>query len=174
MADAEQSREQKSSFAIYRRGGSTPAIRLTVALVLVARRWRVLIDERLRPLGQSSARMEALSAIINSNGPNSQTDIAKHLRIEGPTMTRMIDGLSRDGLVERQPAPSDRRTNYLSLTQEGEAALEAIFEATDGMRERLLEGIPEEKIDGLSKLLYLLLDRLDAGLPESATSAVEE
>lgn len=165
MAD-ERSGEQESSFAIYRRGGSTPAIGLTVALVLVARRWRALVDERLRPLGQSSARMEALSAIINSKEPCSQVEIAKRLRIEGPTMTRMIDALSRDKLVERRPAPSDRRTNYLSLTEEGEAALEAIFAVTDGLRERLLEGLPEGEIERLSEILHVLLDRLDAGLAD--------
>ena len=89
--------EDKSSFDVYREGGSTREIRFTVQLVLVARRWRALLDEKLRPIDQSSARMEAMSAIMNSPGPNSQIDIAKRLRIEGPTMTRMIDALSRDG-----------------------------------------------------------------------------
>src|SRR5690606_20567903 len=77
--------EDKSSFDAYREGGSTREIRFTVQLVLVARRWRALLDEKLRPIDQSSARMEAMSAIMNSPGPNSQIDIAKRLRIEGPT-----------------------------------------------------------------------------------------
>ena len=37
-----------------------------------------------------------------------QVQIANRLRIEGPTITRMIDALSRDGLVERNAAPASR------------------------------------------------------------------
>ncbi len=99
-----------SSFEIYRSGRTTPAIRLTVQMVLAARRWRSLLDERLRLAGQSSARMEALAAIINSPWPSAQVDIAKRLRIEGPTMTRMLDPLEADGLVVRLPDPTDRRS----------------------------------------------------------------
>lgn len=164
------SREQragKSSFDIYREGGTTRPIRLTVLLVIVARRWRSLLDERLRCIGQSAARMEALAAIVNSPWPSAQVDIAKRLRIEGPTMTRMLDSLEADGLVERLPDPHDRRTKQLRLTPQGEAVLEEIFTIADTLRARLLEGLPAETIDELNGFLGMLTDRLDAGLPEA-------
>jgi MarR family transcriptional regulator for hemolysin len=163
-----------SNFEVYRQGGSTPDIKLTVALVLVARRWRALVDERLRPLGQSSARMEALSAIMNSPDPSSQVVIANRLRVEGPTMTRMIDALSRDGLMERRAAPADRRTKYLSLTEKGKAALEEIFAVTDPMRELLLEGLTPEDLTRLHQVLKVMLFRLDAGLPPSDAAEAEQ
>jgi MarR family transcriptional regulator for hemolysin len=155
-----------SAFAIYREGGTTPDIRLTINLVLVARRWRALLDEKLRPIGQSSARMEAMSAIMNAPDPNAQIDIAKRLRIEGPTMTRMVDTLSRDGLVAREQAPHDRRTNYVTITDAGLTALEEIFGVVDPLRDRLFEGFTPEQIVTLTDQLALLLERLDDGLPE--------
>ena len=115
---------RKTNFHIYSQGGTTRDIRLTVNLVIVARRWRSLLDERLRAIGQSAARMEAMGAIINSPSLSAQVDIAKRLRIEGPTMTRMLDTLEADGLVERLPDPADRRTKQLRLTAEGERAAE--------------------------------------------------
>jgi MarR family transcriptional regulator for hemolysin len=160
--------ETRSSFAIYRDKGTTPEIRLTVQLVLAARRWRALLDEKLRPIRQSSARMEAMSAIINAPVPSSQIDIAKRLRIEGPTMTRMIDALDKDGLVERRPAPGDRRTKHLALTAKGEAALEEIFAIADPLRERLLHGYPPERIAELTQVFSTLLEKLDTGLPDDA------
>ena len=156
----------RSNFAIYREGGTTRDIRLTINLVLAARRWRSLLDERLRLIGQSAARMEALGAIINSPSRSAQVDIAKRLRIEGPTMTRMLDTLEADGLVERLPDPADRRTKQLRLTPAGEAALEEIFEIADALREQLLEGMPENKRDELNALLGELVERLDRGLPD--------
>lgn len=169
-ASAQRSRKPARgtpSFEIYRQGGTTSQIRLTVRLVLVARRWRSLLDERLRQIGQSAARMEALGAIMNSPSLSAQVDIAKRLRIEGPTMTRMLDTLEADGLVERLPDPADRRTKQLRLTGEGEAALAEIFTIADELRDRLLEGIPADKMDELNEWLGMLMGRLDAGLPET-------
>ena len=120
----------------------------------------------LRPIEQSSARMEAMSAIMNAEGPNAEIDIAKRLRIEGPTMTRMVDSLSADGLVERRQAPHDRRTNFLSLTPRGEEVLERIFATAEPLRARLLAGLSEEQMEQMNQLLDLLLARLDEGLPE--------
>lgn len=156
---------RKTSFHIYREGGTTRDIRATISLVIVARRWRALLDERLRTIGQSAARMEALAAIINSPSLSAQVEIAKRLRIEGPTMTRMLDTLEADGLVERLPDPSDRRTKQLRLTPDGERVLEQIFKIADDLRSRLLFGIPEEEVDALNGFLNMLINRLDAGLP---------
>src|SRR5688500_5213492 len=155
----------RSNFEIYRDGGTTREIRLTINMVLVARRWRSLLDERLRALGQSSARMEALAAIFNSPSRSAQVDIAKRLRIEGPTMTRMLDTLEKDGLVERLPDPTDRRSKQLRLTPAGERVLEEVFEVVDDLRDRLIDGLPEDRIDELNNLLVTLTERLDAGLP---------
>ena len=162
-----RSRRARSNFEIYRAGGTTADIRLTINLVLVARRWRALLDERLRATGQSAARMEAMAAILNSPSLSAQVDIAKRLRIEGPTMTRMLDTLENDGLVERLPDPGDRRTKQLRLTAAGEAALEEIFAIADALRDRLLEGVPAAKVEELNAFLGMLTDRLDAGLPDA-------
>ena len=156
--------EAKSNFEIYRSGSTTREIRLIVNLVLVARRWRALLDDRLRVTGQSSARMEAMAAIINSPPLSPQVDIAKRLRIEGPTMTRMLDTLEKDGLVERLADPGDRRTKQLRLTRDGESVLEDIFAITDDLRDRLLDGIPVEQMDAMNSLLVSLIGRLDSGL----------
>ncbi len=156
---------EASNFAIYRAGGTTPRIRLTINLVIVARKWRALLDERLRLIGQSAARMEALGAILNSPPLSAQIDIAKRLRIEGPTMTRMIDTLEADGLVERLADPGDRRSKKLRVTPRGEVVLEQIFDIADELRDRLIDGLPAEEIDELNAVLGLLTTRLDAGLP---------
>lgn len=157
--------KDESSYAVYRQGGRTPEIHFTIQLVLVARRWRSLIDEHLRRIDQSSARMEAMSAILASPPLSAQVDIARRLRIEGPTLTRMLDTLEKDGLVERLPDPTDRRTKKLRLTPAGEKALEEIFDIVDVLRARLLAGLSPEAIEQGNELLAGLLGKLDAGLP---------
>jgi len=153
-----------SSYAIYRTGGTTPEIAFTLLLVLTARRWRSLLDEHLRRIEQSSARMEALAAILNSPPLSAQVDIAKRLRIEGPTLTRMLDTLEKDGLVERLSDPADRRTKQLRVTDAGETVLEEMFDVSDELRARLLDGIDPATIATMNEFFAGLLERLDGGL----------
>jgi MarR family transcriptional regulator for hemolysin len=157
---------KQTSFEVYKEQETTPEILLTIQMVLAARRWRSLLDDKLRPIEQSSARMEALAAIMASPPLSPQVDIARRLKIEGPTLTRMLDSLEKDGLVERLPDPTDRRTKQLRLTPTGEAALEEIFGIADTMRARLLAGLDEDQIDQLNSIFGNILDRLEQGLPE--------
>lgn len=158
--------KQQSSFATTKDGEFPPEAKLTIALVLVARRWRSILDEKLRAIHQGTARMEALSAIYNSPEATSQVNIARRLRIEGPTLTRMIDSLEKDGLVERLADPEDRRTKKLQVTPSGEAALEEIFDIADTYRKRMLAGLSGEEIAMLNELLGGMLAKLDEGLPD--------
>lgn len=162
-----------SSFDVYKAGGTTDALQLTIKLILCTRRWRSMMDENLRAIGQSAARFEALAAIMNSPSPTAQVDIARRLRIEGPTVTRMLDSLERDQLVQRSPDPQDRRTKQLRVTEDGEEALSQIFAITDAMRHKLLDGIDEEEIRTVTAFLDRLLSRLDAGLPDAALPDAE-
>ena len=157
-------KDRKTTFEVYREGNTTPAIRLTARMVLAGRRWRALLDEALRPTGHSSARLETLAAIFNSPPMSPQVDIARRLRIEGPTLTRMLDGLEKEGLVERLPDPADRRSKRLRVTEKGENLLEEMFAIADTMRERLLENLSDRQIDETNQILGDLIEQLDRGL----------
>ena len=56
-------RKASTSFEVYKQGGSTREIRMLVATVLLVRGFRGKVDEELRKIGQSVARMETLAAI---------------------------------------------------------------------------------------------------------------
>lgn len=71
-------------------------------------------------------------------GFNSQADLARLARVEAQTMSRTVDRLEREGLVERTPDPSDRRRHVLSITDSGRRAFadvssleEQVFPAVD-------------------------------------------
>ena len=165
-------RPSKSSFEIYREGGTTREISLLVKLVLMTRRFRNQLDEGLRKIGQSTARMEALSAILNMKAPISQTDLARRLRVEAATVTRMVDVLSKEGLVERRPDPNDRRVNLLSISPKGEAVLEQIFLVYDRMRNNLLQDLSGDDIERMHACVDLMTRRLDE--PDAARSVTIE
>ena len=156
----------QDSFEVYKDGNTTRDIQMLVSMVLLVRGFRNKLDEKLRKIQQSTARMETLSAILNMQGDKSQSDVARRLRIEGATVTRMIDILSKEGLVERKPAPHDRRVNLISITPEGEDAVKRIFKVYDRVRNHILQDIAPDQVDMLSELIKTMLGRLDEPLPE--------
>lgn len=169
MKRAERSDEQGAfGKRLPERDSYPPAdLGLTIAIVLTARRWRSLIDEKLRQLGHSASRMEAMAAIAYSSEAATQIQIAKRIGIEGPTLTRTLDMLEADGLVERLPDPADRRNKRTKLTPAGFEALADMFALMAGLRGQLLDGIPEADIAHNLDFLSLLLGRIEAGFPLS-------
>jgi DNA-binding MarR family transcriptional regulator len=86
-----------------------------------------------------------------------RVDLANGLLLTAGGVTRLLDGLERDGLVAREECSSDRRVSYAVLTESGRAKLrEASKSHTRQIRE-LLGGTYDD--DELTKLVALL-DRL--------------
>lgn len=142
---------------------------LTMNFVLVARRWRSLVDEKLRALGHSASRMEAMGAIAYAPSGATQIQIAKRIGIEGPTLTRTLDMLEADGLVERLADPNDRRNKHMKLTPEGLDALAEMFGLCAALRSKLLEDIPAGDLKQNLGFMTMLLGRIDNGLALPAT-----
>lgn len=132
----------------------------TYRIILVARRYRAMLDEQLRPLGYGTARMEALSTIARSPEPSAQIAIAKRIGIEGPTLTRMLDTLEADGLVVRRQDPTDRRTKLIELTEEGEAALQEIYRVAHSFRATVLKSLSDEELDQVNGVTDKLMKQL--------------
>jgi MarR family transcriptional regulator for hemolysin len=135
-----------------------------VRVILIGRRYRSLLDDRLRPLGYSPARMEALFAIAGVAKPVAQIEIARRIGIEGPTLTRMLDVLQEEGLIERVADARDRRSKLVRLTVAGKAAVKEIGAEAEALRQELLEGIAGEDLDRMNALMGGLIDRLYPGV----------
>jgi MarR family transcriptional regulator for hemolysin len=82
-----------------------------------------------------------------------QHELARALRIEGPTLTRHLDGLEEEGLVVRRRDPHDRRAVIVELTEAGRAKHAEMLRAVQAFNRRLLAGLNEEEIDELRTLL---------------------
>jgi DNA-binding MarR family transcriptional regulator len=73
-------------------------------------------------LGVSPPRLSALSVVVAA-GPVAIGALATAEGVSAPTMTRLVDGLERDGLVERRPDPDDARGVLVRATAEGRRVL---------------------------------------------------
>ena len=159
MTDAQQGSQEDESAdsAVIDQARIDREYAFTFGVILVARRYRAMLDEKLRPMGYGSARMEALSTIARSPEPSAQISIAKRIGIEGPTLTRMLDTLEADGLVVRKQDPTDRRTKLIELTDAGRVALKEITLVAQEFRSSVLAALQDEQLDDVNAVTATLM-----------------
>jgi DNA-binding MarR family transcriptional regulator len=140
-----------------------------------------LVRASVAVTGQLSAQLSADHGLnINAyeallqlaRAPDSQmrrVDLANGLLLTASGVTRLLEGLERDGLVAREECSSDRRVIYAVLTEAGRTKLrEASKSHTRQIRE-LLGGPYDE--DELAQLVALL-DRLPGVDPTGGSCEV--
>jgi len=66
--------------------------------------------------------------VIDANPGLSQTQLGNALGIDRSTVVAVIDRLESRGLVARQPAPNDRRSHALHLSDAGKTTLRRLTE----------------------------------------------
>jgi DNA-binding MarR family transcriptional regulator len=121
--------------------------------------------------GLNLSAYEALLSLART--PDSRmkrVDLANGLLLSAGGVTRLLDGLERDGLVAREECSSDRRISYAVLTEAGRNKLrEASKSHTSQIRE-LLGGLYDD--DELAQLATLL-DRLPGVDPTPASCEID-
>src|SRR5216683_2810026 len=103
-------------------GGETfeAANRLHSAAIHLLRRLRV----RDRESGVGPAQLSALSVLVLGGGPRSLGELAEIEQVRPPTMSRIVAGLVRAGLVRRHATEDGRRVR-LEASAKGTKILQA-------------------------------------------------
>lgn len=130
-----------------------PELEFLRECVMVSRRWRQRIDERLRPEGLTFARMTVLWWIDYLEGPVTQRVLADNVGIEGPTLVRQLHALEEQGLVERVPYEGDRRAKGLKLTPAARPMIDKLMEVVHGACDDYLAGLDRRRLGSATRLL---------------------
>jgi len=82
---------------------------------------------------------------INHNPGTSLQEVAHHLGLTAPTVSKMVDGLVSNRLVQRELSPADRRKITLNLTSQGKEIFEQAHQAAlNRLAEALVKLSPHE------------------------------
>jgi len=76
-------------------------------------------------MGLTAARASALSVLVFGGRPITLGALAQAEQVTAPTVTRLIVGMERDGLVRREPDAKDGRVVWLHATPKGAKLLHA-------------------------------------------------
>jgi DNA-binding MarR family transcriptional regulator len=93
---------------------------------------------------------------IDRTGPRRLTDLAAAEGVAQPSMTSLVTGLERAGLVERRTDPADKRVVLVALTDAGRDRLRARREAGAEWFAELVTQLSEEDRTVLANALPAL------------------
>lgn len=128
------------------------------AVARVTRRWRKLLDERLKDLGVTQARWTTMVYLEKGGEGLTQRELAGLMAIENPTLVRLLDSLEEQNLIERRPCPRDRRARRLHLTENGRQFMNELTARADQLREEMLEGLSDKDIEMALGVFHRILE----------------
>lgn len=80
---------------------------------------------------------------LEDMGPTSIVELAKRLRLDTSTLSRTVDSLVRDGHVERNTNPSNRRYVEVKLTSKGQQNADEMNTVCDDFYREIMARAPE-------------------------------
>jgi DNA-binding MarR family transcriptional regulator len=142
--------------------------------------WRGMLEAHKDLVGRLDAELErdhglpltsyeVLMYLADSGeGKLRMGELADRLLLSRSGITRLVDRLERQGLVERQPCEDDGRGFYAVLTSEGRKKLSvARPDHLAGVRRHFLEPLGASELDALSRIWRrLAVQGRDQGLDE--------
>jgi DNA-binding MarR family transcriptional regulator len=118
-------------------------------------------DGRLRPLGFAMSYLPVMRALAMAARPLSQRELAEAAGVEQPTMTETIARLVRDGMVQRDPNPDDKRSTGISLTRLSRARFPRARTVLIESEREAMAGLSDDEKALLRDLLKRVLANLE-------------
>ncbi|MGN8022366.1 MarR family winged helix-turn-helix transcriptional regulator [Phyllobacterium sp. 22229] len=111
----------------------------------VSRKIRTLFDARVKQRGLTFARARTMM-LLDRMEILSQKDLAEELEIETPTMVRLLDGLEKQGFIERRSVDGDRRAKQIVMTPQGAELASEVNQLAQELRAEFLKGVDEKAL----------------------------
>jgi DNA-binding MarR family transcriptional regulator len=138
------------------RDGSDAAFREVIwDLLIVANRLQKFPEAFGRELGITGAQYAVLIATAHIQGTRGSgiRQLADYMHLPAPHVTTTVGRLVAVGLLAKKPNPEDGRGVLVSLTAEGEAALDRLAPFQQQVNDALFGGLSRDQFDSFARLI---------------------
>ena len=119
--------------------------------------------QRLAPYGVTPVQYGLLEVLWETDG-QSGAALGERLRLDGATITGLLDRMAHAGLIERRPHPTDRRINHVYLTDQGRALQRDLDREIDALTADILGRLSPADADRFQDIL-VRVGRVESGAP---------
>ncbi|MDO8732088.1 MAG: MarR family transcriptional regulator [Actinomycetota bacterium] len=111
------------------------------------------IGKRFTARQREQATVNTMLGKLANEGPMRSADLAQLLMLDPSTVSRHICSMADDGLVNRTPDASDRRVQWVDISQPGREHLQAATRARVALFEQVMALWPESERIAFGHLL---------------------
>jgi DNA-binding MarR family transcriptional regulator len=129
---------------------------------------RRAVDGELRQFGLTLSQRDVLLTLWDE-GPLDQGALRERLGLEQSSVSRLVDGLVRRGLVMLNPSVSDRRVRIAALSEEGRELLQQTPGSSELGGQAMVASLSETERRELVRLLRQCAHNLTVGDPMGHT-----
>lgn len=119
----------------------------------LVRTFQIFERDQIKVFGFTSSQCYSLLGLLKM-GSMAMSELSTKMNLDSTTMTRVVDNLVRDGLVERNKDEGDRRFVVIALTEKG-------------------TGVATKLDDSIRHYYRAIIANLPAGETESVLSSVQ-
>ncbi|ABQ68242.1 transcriptional regulator, MarR family [Rhizorhabdus wittichii RW1] len=123
-------------------------------------RYNVVIEAELRAIGIDIPTWRVLM-VLGEKAPRPIAQVARSTVINISTMARIVERMTRAGLIDSRPSSEDGRVTEIFLTTTGQEKLAAARAVTAPIYRKLIRGFGAEDFGLLIDMLNRLHDNLD-------------
>jgi len=136
----------------------------------VARMLRTYADHKASRFGITRAQWAVLVRLDRFEGLK-QSELAEMLDLQPITLTRLLDRLGDNNLIERQSDPNDRRAKRLYLTVEARSLLVRLGDLSDDLMATALAGVERAHVEKMVAQLAIVKENLRRAIQHKAAAA---
>lgn len=126
------------------------------AMGRVHRLWRAAINQAVGDLGITEARWSVMLHLVKVGEGCTQQVLADELAIEMPSLTRTLNQLQEQGLIERRRDPNDRRVHALWFTPAGHQRVADMRVHVEQVRKKIYAGLSDTQLDAFAEVLLAM------------------
>lgn len=131
-----------------------PETNRSLPIALLRAREKVMgpIRAMLADVGVTEQQWRVLR-VLNEGGTLDPTEIAERSCLLLPSLTRILQTLEGKSLITREPHPTDRRKQLVTIAEGGRELISANMRESQRLNAWLLDNFGQEKLDALLDLL---------------------
>ena len=133
----------------------------------VARLLRTHADQKAAQYGMTRAQWAVLVRLARFEGIK-QTELAEMLDLQPITLTRLLDRLCENELIERRPDPEDRRAKRLYLRPAAQPVLDRLADLGEELMGTALAGLDRPAVEALLSSLVVVKENLRQAIQKKA------
>lgn len=122
----------------------------------VHRLWRSAITAAVQSLDMTEARWTAMLHLKILGEGATQQALAHELGLEMPSLSRTLNQLVAQQMLQRRPHPTDKRAQCLYFTATGLVVLDELIKRTIAVRQALYQDLPAADVQQVLQALTVM------------------